>query len=131
MFGGGLFGDGGTTSRVVCNFGSLILFGSLDALLCKVFTCGPVYIRRVSGVLILFNPGTSPSLGILLGCGSSDGGGGGGPTSSSSSSDGGDAFIIVFGTASTFAFPIGGALNAGTPAFPPVGSGQLGGAYCF
>ena len=38
----------------------------------------------VSGVLILFNPGTSESFGIALGCGTSGGGGGGGgPTFSS------------------------------------------------
>ena len=108
----------------------MILFGSLDALLCNVFTCDPVYISLVSGVLILFNPGTSSPFGTVLGCGSSGGGGGGGgPTSSSSSCDGGGAFIIGFGIASTFAFAIGGDLNVGAPAFPLFTTGHVGGAY--
>ena len=68
----------------------------------------------VSGVLILFNPGTSYYFVIVLGCGTSGGGGGGGPTSSSSVSFGGGAFITVFGTASPFAFECGGQLNVGT-----------------
>ena len=113
--GGAFFADGCTTSWVGSSASPLSLIGSLEAFLSalRASFVDPTYFTLGSGVLILFNPGTSCSFGTQLGCGSSGGGGGGNPTFSSSDNVGGGAFITGFRIASPFAFAFGGDLNVG------------------